>query len=161
IIIPGGLQIGASGQVQRTEHIRTYPELVSEFRQLLDLAGLERRAKNGRIVIGIDELDKIGSTEEAERFLNDLKVVFGVQGCYFVVAVSEDALIDFDRRALGVRTTLDSAFDALVTVRPIGVTEARALLGQRDVWLPEPFLWLCHTISGGLPRDLLRAVISL
>ncbi|MFI6231220.1 NACHT domain-containing protein [Micromonospora echinospora] len=159
--LPGGLEVSSEGSVQRTEHVRTYPELVAQFRTLLDQAALERRPRGNRIVIGIDELDKMSSPAEAERFLNDLKAVFGVSGCYFVVAVSEDALAAFDRRALGVRTTFDSAFDTVVAVTPLSVTEAGRLLELRGVVIPAPFLWLCHTLSGGRPRELLRTVMTL
>ncbi|GLY24738.1 NACHT domain-containing protein [Micromonospora sp. NBRC 101691] len=159
--LPGGLEVSSEGSVQRTEHVRTYPELVAQFRTLLDQAALERRPRGNRIVIGIDELDKMSSPAEAERFLNDLKAVFGVSGCYFVVAVSEDALAAFDRRALGVRTTFDSAFDTVVAVTPLSVAEAGRLLELRGVVIPAPFLWLCHTLSGGRPRELLRTVMTL
>ncbi|WP_189932081.1 NACHT domain-containing protein [Streptomyces sulfonofaciens] len=161
--LPGGLGLQFTGgeQVQHTEHLLSYPELVARFRALLDLVALERRPLGGRVIIGIDELDKVGTAEEAERFLNDLKVVFGIQGCHFLVAVSEDALTAFGRRVLDVRTTFDSAFDRVVTVPPLGLGQARELLELRGVRLPEPFLWLCHALSGGLPRDLLRCVMAL
>ena len=70
-------------------------------------------------------MDKMASVEDAANFLNDLKAVFGVRGVLFLVAVSEDALETFDRRALGVRTAFDTAFDAIVRVDPLDVTEAR------------------------------------
>ncbi len=161
VSLPGGLEFGTSGQLQRTEQVRAYPELIAQFRALLDQVGLERRPLGGRVVIGIDELDKMTSGADAERFLNDLKAIFGVPGCYFLVAVSEDALATFDSRALGVRTAFDSAFDGIVPVRPLTVAEARTLLDRRGIWLPEPFLWLCHMLAGGLPRDILRAVLAL
>lgn len=161
LALPAGLQLADARQVQHTEQVLTYPELVARFRALLDLVALERRPLGGRVVIGIDELDKLGSAEEAERFLNDLKVVFGIQGCHFLVAVSEDALTAFGRHVLDVRTAFDSAFDKVVAVPPLDLAQARSLLELRGVWLPEPYLWLCQVLSGGLPRDLLRAVMSL
>ncbi|MCW6007814.1 NACHT domain-containing protein [Micromonospora sp. CPCC 205371] len=161
ITLPGGFELGASGGVERTEHLRSYPELVADFRELLEQVALERRSVGSRVVIGIDELDKIATADEAERFLNDLKVIFGVPGCYFLVAVSDDALVAFDRRALAVRTTFDSAFDQIVSVPPLDLHEAREMLSLRGVALPEPYLWLCHALSGGLPRDLLRSVLGL
>ncbi|MFI7340096.1 NACHT domain-containing protein [Streptomyces sp. NPDC050085] len=161
LAVPGGLQLAEGAQVQHTEQVLAYPELVARFRSLLDLVALERRPLGGRVVIGIDELDKLGDAQEAERFLNDLKVIFGIRGCHFLVAVSEDALTAFGRSVLDVRTTFDSAFDRVVAVRPLGVDQARALLELRGVWLPEPYLWLCQILSGGLPRDLLRGVMSL
>ncbi|BBC36020.1 hypothetical protein SGFS_073140 [Streptomyces graminofaciens] len=161
LALPAGLQVADAQQVQHTEQVLTYPELVARFRALLDLVALERRPLGGRVVIGIDELDKLGSAEEAERFLNDLKVVFGIRGCHFLVAVSEDALTAFGRHVLDVRTAFDSAFDKVVAVPPLDLAQARTLLELRGVWLPEPYLWLCQVLSGGLPRDLLRAVMSL
>ncbi|NHO85140.1 NACHT domain-containing protein [Micromonospora sp. CMU55-4] len=159
--VPGGLDLSAEGQVQRTEQLRTYPELVALFRDMLYEAALERRRRGQRIIIGVDELDKIGSVEDAERFINDLKSVFGVRGCYFLVAVSEDALAAFDRRALGVRTAFDSAFDLVIEVGPLTVAEAGKLLQLRGLSLPEPYLWLCHVLSAGRPRELLRQVMAL
>ncbi|WP_286254901.1 NACHT domain-containing protein [Streptomyces graminofaciens] len=161
--LPGGLglQLADGQQVQHTQQILTYPELVARFRGFLDQVSLERRALGGRVVIGIDELDKLGSAQETERFLNDLKVVFGIRGCHFLVAVSEDALTAFGRHVLDVRTVFDSAFDRVVALNPLGLPQARELLELRGVRLPEPYLWLCQVLSGGLPRDLLRAVMSL
>jgi hypothetical protein len=159
--IPGGSEVGASGSVQRTEQLRSYPELVADFRDLLEKVAADKRDKGGRVILGIDELDKIDTAADAERFLNDLKVIFGVNNCYFLVAVSEDALSAFDRRALAVRTTFDSAFDTIVAAPPLDVEQARRLLELRGIALPEPFLWLCYLLSGGVPRDLLRTVIGL
>ncbi|MFD0316228.1 NACHT domain-containing protein [Streptomyces flavalbus] len=163
LALPGGLGVQLAGgtQVQHTQQVLTYPELVSRFRALLDQVALERRALGGRVVLGIDELDKLGSAQETERFLNDLKVVFGVRGCHFLVAVSEDALTAFGRHVLDVRTVFDSAFDRVVAVRPLRLDQSRELLRRRGVWLPEPYLALCQVLSGGLPRELLRTVMSL
>jgi hypothetical protein len=161
VTLPGGLEVGASGQLSRTELAPTYPELVGRFRGLLDLVSLERRGFGNRIVIGIDELDKMASPEEAERFINDLKAVFGIRGCHFLVAVSEEVLSTFDRRTMGTRAALDNAFDMIVPVSRLSLAEARSMLELRGVGLPEPFLWLCYALSGGLPRDLLRSVLAL
>ncbi|MCX5261770.1 NACHT domain-containing protein [Streptomyces canus] len=159
--LPAGLQLSDSAQVQHTEQVLTYPELVARFRALLDMIALERRHAGGRVVIGIDELDKLGDAQAAERFLNDLKVVFGIRGCHFLVAVSEDALTAFGRHVVDIRTAFDTAFDQLVAVRPLDLAQARKLLELRGVWLPDPYLWVCQILSGGLPRDLLRTVMSL
>jgi GTPase SAR1 family protein len=159
--LPGGLELSGEGSVQRTEYLRTYPELVAQFRELLGKAAYERRRAERRVVVGVDELDKMASPAEAEKFINDLKVIFGISGCFFVVAVSEEALAAFDRRALGIRTTFDSAFDRIVSVAPLTVEQAGELLKLRGVVLPDPFLWLAHTLAGGRPRELLRTVMTL
>ncbi|WP_207780816.1 hypothetical protein [Caulobacter radicis] len=59
-------------------------------------------------MIGIDELDKLKSSKEAEQFLNGVKSVFNIPGCYFLISVSEHALATFERRGLGFRDAFDS-----------------------------------------------------
>ncbi|MBB4677600.1 hypothetical protein [Crossiella cryophila] len=154
--LAAGLEFSAGRGREHTELVRGYPELVGDLREFLELLG-----QDGKVVIGIDELDKIDTAEDAERFLNDLKSLFGVRGCHFLVSVSEDALAAFDLRALTVRSTFDSAFDEVVAVSRLDLARARQLLAGRALVLPEPFLWLCHSLAGGLPRDLLRAVLNL
>ncbi|MFI6079265.1 NACHT domain-containing protein [Actinoplanes sp. NPDC051343] len=163
--IPAGLDVGGTASLQRTEQARTYPELVNDFKEFLANLALRLRSgadrQDARVVVCVDELDKIANAEEAERFINDLKTVFGIEGCFFLVAVSEDALVSFARRALAVRTTFDSAFDNIIQVQRFRLADTRRLLVQRVLRLPEPFVWLCHCLSGGLPRDLNRIVRQL
>lgn len=153
---PAVAELGGSHALAQAAQAKTLPELVDEFRQFLSLL-----TSRSRVVVCVDELDKIASAAEAERFLNDIKAVFGVENCFFLVAVSEDALASFSRRSLAVRTAFDSAFDTVVTVRRFELAETRRLLVQRVSALPEPFVWLCHAMSGGLPRDLNRTVREL
>jgi hypothetical protein len=155
---PFGAELGGSRAKQQAAQAKTYPELVSDFRKFLDALSLRRRKLGARVVICIDELDKIAGVDEAERFINDLKTIFGIEGCFFLVAVSEDALTSFARRALSVRTTFDSAFDNVIRVGRLSIADTRRLLVHRVLRLPEPFVWLCHALSGGLPRDLNRIV---
>lgn len=110
-----------------------------------------------RVFIGIDELDKIGSADQAEQFLNQIKGVFGIPHVYFMVSVSDDALAAFERRGLPLRNAFDSSFDEIMYVGPLSYDESRRLLYRRVIGLPEPFVALCHCLAGGLARDLIRA----
>lgn len=56
---------------------------------------------------------------------------------------------------------MDSAFDEIIMARPLKIAQSRDVLEQRGVSMPEPYLWLCHILSGGLPRDMIRVVVSL
>ncbi|MFC4048614.1 NACHT domain-containing protein [Actinomadura syzygii] len=159
--LPGGAKAGGQFAVQQTEQSQSLPGMVSDLKELLTLVGTERRADRNKVVIGVDELDKIATAGEAEQFLNDLKVIFGVPGCYFLVTVSEDALAAFGRRTLSVRDTFDSAFDTVVAIPPLRGNEALALLSRRGVPLPAPYVWLCHVMTAGLARDLIRLVRGL
>ncbi|GAA3001527.1 hypothetical protein [Actinokineospora diospyrosa] len=162
---PAWVEMSRANTRQRAAQAKTYPELVADFRLFLGDVGLRLRSgpdgADSRIVICVDELDKIATAVDAERFINDLKTVFGVHGCFFLVAVSEDALASFDRRALAVRTTFDSAFETVIRVDRFTLDFTRRLLVQRVLRLPEPYVWLCHALSGGLPRDLNRTVRQL
>lgn len=48
-----------------------------------------------------------------------------------------------------------------IHVAPFTISESRIWLAQRALGIPEPFVWLCHCLSGGLPRDLGRVAIAL
>jgi hypothetical protein len=134
-----------------------YPEAVAEFRRFLQAVALEVHEGGGSMTIGIDELDKIGTADRAHRFLNELKAVFGIQHCHFLVSVSEDALSEFELRGIPVRTAFDSSFDEIVSVDYLPFKECRELLSRRVIGLAEPFVCFCYCLSGGLPRDLIRA----
>ena len=149
---------------QLAEQPEALPELVARYREYSEDVATWWRSRNngeGRVVIGIDEVDKILDGERAETFLNDIKAVFGVPGCLYLVSLSEDALAVFARRALSVRTAFDSAFDEVVAVTPMTYRNSEQLLIKRVAGLPRPFVALCHVLAGGLPRDLVRAARGL
>ncbi len=131
---------------------QTYPELVGRFREFVGSI-----TERYRVVIGIDELDKLESGVKAEQFLNDIKGIFGIRGCYFLVSVSEDAAASFDRRGLPFRDVFDTCFDSVVTVSYLDYASAKQLLYGRVIGWPMPFIALCYVLSGGLARDLIRA----
>ena len=127
------------------------PEAVELLRELLTAAAFERP-----VVIGIDELDKIGSIEDAQHFLNDIKAIFGVPGCYFLISVSEDAVASFERRGMPLRDAFDSAFDDILRVELFELDGTESLLARRTVGMPMPFMAVSHILSGGLARDTIR-----
>jgi len=67
----------------------TLPEVVDSLRDFLEAVARE----HDRVMIGIDELDKMRTEAAAERFLNDIKGIFGIRNCYFLVSVSEEATL--------------------------------------------------------------------
>lgn len=153
--VAGGGQV--TGNVSRAEQLLSYPEVVEQFRRFARHVARLVDERGDRVCIGVDELDKIGSPEQAERFLNEIKGVFGVPHVYFFVSVSDDALTAFERRGLPLRDTFDSSFDEIVRVSPMPYVESRRLLYRRVIGLTETYVALCHCMAGGLPRDLIRA----
>ncbi|WP_459799770.1 hypothetical protein [Herbidospora sp. RD11066] len=156
-----GIDLMTSRGLSRAEQPFTYPELVGEFRFFARRAAVLADYWDGRLIIGVDELDKIGTAAQAEKFINEIKTVFGIPNAYFFVTVSDDALTAFDRRGLQLRDAFDSAFDEIVRVPPLTYEESRRLLYQRVIGLSEPYVALCHVLSGGLPRELIRAARHL
>jgi hypothetical protein len=134
----------------------TLPDVVSRFR-----AFVERVSQEHKVVIGIDEMDKIGSDQAANAFLNDIKAVFGARECFFLLSVSEDAMSAFERRGLPVRDAFDSALDDVVAVGYLDFGQSMEMLSRRVIGLPRPFHALCHVLGGGLPRDVLRVARGL
>jgi tetratricopeptide (TPR) repeat protein len=155
--MPGGT-FGVKGKVsvRRDDVPLNHPELVDGFRAFLGKAAEVVSRSKGKVLIGIDELDRISGGDEAQRFLNELKAVFNVPSCYFLVSVSEDALADFELSAMGMRTAFDSAFDTIVRVDYLRFHEAKVLLNRRIIDLPEQFAALAYALSGGLARELAR-----
>ncbi|MBA2895099.1 hypothetical protein [Nonomuraea soli] len=85
----------------------------------------------------------------------------GTPPVYFPVSVSDDALMAFERRGLPLRDAFDSSFDEILRVSTLGYTESRRLLYRRIIGLDEPYVALCHVLSGGLACDLLRTARQL
>lgn len=160
LTLPLKAEAGWSRQTQRERRPQTYPELVDALREFL---GAYAQAEGGTpaVIIAIDELDKIESADRAQQFLNEIKGIFGAPGTQFLVAVSEDALASFERRGLPVRDAFDSAFHEIVRVDYLTLTDTANLLSSRVLRLPEPFKWLVHCMSGGLPRDVVRTARAM
>jgi hypothetical protein len=155
----GSLHVSLLGlESSQTESLaqkqQTLPDIIEGFRSFIN--SLKRP-----VLIAIDEIDKIESTEKAEQFLNDIKSIFGIHNCLYVISVSQSAMSRFERRGLPKRDTFDSSFDAIVRVPPFNLNDSKLLLNRRVIFLPVPFRSLCHLISGGLPRDLIRSCRQL
>ena len=150
--LPAGIDFSQNRAVSMAQIQQSQPELVQAFRGLLADVAVEFN----KVVIGIDELDKLRSDEEAQQFLNEIKSVFGVRGAFFLVSVSESAISNFERRGLPFRDAFDSAFDDIRFVDYMSLDDSRRLLSRRVINLPEPFLGLAHVMAGGLPREVIR-----
>ena len=113
-------------------------------------------AAGGAVIVAIDELDKMPSDDAAVEFLNQVKVLFGVRNCSFVVSVSESAWARFEQRGLPFRDAFDSSLDEVISVAVLRPAESRDLLRRRSSSITDLQCLFCHCLSGGVPRDLLR-----
>lgn len=150
--------VATSVGTERAERPVTLPEAARLFHQYCARVAVHY----GRVVIGIDELDKIADVAEVERFLNDLKALFSVRGTYFLISVSDSAMASFESRGLPSRDAFDSSLDDVLRAEEFDLATLRGLAERRVVGgLPDPFLWMCLALTGGSPRDVLRLVRDL
>ncbi|MFM9589308.1 hypothetical protein ACKI1J_11695 [Streptomyces scabiei] len=140
-----------------------YPELVGTFRTLLARIAQQMSARGNRTIITVDELDRLGSAEQALAFLSEIKAIFGVPHVFYIVSVAEDVGAAFVRRGLPHRDSTDSSLDDVVHVPPCTLEESKKIIAKRAPGLapagtpgPTPYVLLAHGLSGGLPRDLIR-----
>jgi hypothetical protein len=160
---PSTLGLTVTRTIAHAERPLTQPEVVDQLRGFLDRAATEliRAGEATGITIAIDELDKFADPAQAHEFVNDIKTVFGVHDCVFLVSVSDDALASFERRGIPIRDALDSAFTTMIAVEPFTLEESQQWLDRQVIGLPKPFSCLCHCLSAGVPRELVRAAGSL
>lgn len=137
----------------------TYPEVVDDFRGFV--GAVARTLDPVRVVIAIDEIDRIGAGEPARRFLNEIKAVFDVPGCYYLMSVSTEAQHDFELAGMGLRSVFDSSFDEVVRVDYLDFQLARGLISRSVDGLPEVFVALAFAFSGGLARQLTRSARAI
>jgi hypothetical protein len=150
--IPVGFDTGTSFGSSLSQKQESLPELVERFRTFVELTTRDY----SRVIIGIDELDKLKTESDARKFVNEIKAIFNTPNCFYLMSVSENAISYFERRGMPFRDEFDSAFDDIRHIDYLGLDGSRRLLGRRVLNLPEVFLALCHVLSGGLPRDLIR-----
>ncbi|WP_150244140.1 hypothetical protein [Nocardiopsis quinghaiensis] len=167
--VTGSVQVARPAQLSgsRTralaEQQMGLPQLVAEYRNFATMTAewwSELHKGRGRLVIGIDEIDKM-SAQEAEQFINQVKALFGTPNCLTLVSVSDDALANFEQRSFSVRDSFDTAFDDIVRVEPLSYEDVRQLLIRRISGIPDSLVALCYVLSGGLPRECLRAARRL
>lgn len=154
--LPVGLEGNLNRAVSMSENQKSLPEIVGGLREFLEAVSTDFQ-----VIIGIDELDKLESDEMAQRFINEIKSVFGLRRCFYLVSVSESAMSNFERRGLPFRDAFDSSFDNIINVDYLTLAAAKRLIARRIIGMSNPFRCLCYCISGGLARDLIRTCRNL
>ncbi|WP_169923756.1 P-loop NTPase fold protein [Propionicimonas paludicola] len=146
-----------SASVKHTERPIGRPELAQHFRRTVEEYATRSGPNGRRVLICVDELDKIEQSSGALQLVNELKDLMHVGGTHFLLSVSEDALRGFSLRGVHVRDAVDSTFDEVFEVRGLTAAESHAVIVQRAPEFPPPLTRFCHAWSLGVPRDLLRA----
>ena len=117
---------------------------------------------NGKVIVVIDELDKVSDSEHVRDILLELKGALFEDGCYYLISISEDAARAFQGRFTEGRDIFESSFDDIVEVDSIGTETAHRMVSRRlatDRSLPEmdgAAIDVLTMFSGGIPREIVR-----
>ena len=135
------------------ERPATLSSLVNDFRALAWEAG----AVAGRVVIAIDELDKMAEPDKVRALLRDIKGIFDVPHVYFLVSVSEEAARSLSLGALTGRDEFNSSFYTVIEVKPGRPDELAELLERRsEARVTREVALVLAALAGGNPREVLR-----
>ena len=121
-----------------------------------------REHYNGKVIVVIDELDKVADSEHVRDILLELKGALFEDGCYYLISISEDAAQAFRGRFTEGRDIFESSFDDIIEVDSIGTETAYRMVNRRlatDRSLPEmdrAAIDVLTMFSGGIPREIVR-----
>ena len=144
-----------SEQRSLSERPTTVPALVFEFRRL---AALIARTTKRPLVIGIDELDKIGDRGAVVTLLQNVRGVLEIPNVHFLVALSEEAAAARQLGSLQVRgrNEFNSSFYTVISLPPLSAGQAVALLGERGISVTTERAQILSLLSAGSVREMIR-----
>ena len=152
----GLLRFTSDTSTTATERDIGRPRLVADFQDFVRMIRDDYGVEPPRIIIAIDELDKLASVDDLIAVINEIKDVLHIEGTHVIVSVSREALSRFLLRGLPYRDVFDSTFDEIIEVPMLGPAEAVDVLKKRAIDFPMSWGLTCYVLSAGLPRDLLR-----
>lgn len=150
------LEAGVNNATTLSQKQMSLPEIIDDYKYFLN-----KISEKYTVIIGIDELDKLSSNENAHNFLNEIKAIFGLENCFYLISVSENAISSFERRGLPFRDVFDSSFDDIIYVDYLNLVAVKNLINRRVIGMPIPFMCFCYCMSAGLARDLIRTCRNL
>lgn len=113
-----------SEELALSERPVTELALVTEFRALAEQLSREEI----KVVVAIDELDKIGSVEDVRKLLRSVKGVLDPAGVVLLVSVSDEAVTHLGLSGLRGRDEISSSFTSMMKVPPLRREELRTLI---------------------------------
>jgi hypothetical protein len=164
-----GLKIGV--KEQQKGRALTLPGLTARYveyiRNVQKVLGKGSRYGSSKLIICIDELDKITDPIQVGNVLREIKGVLYEENCFYLLSISEDAVRAFEGRLVEQRDIFESTFDEIMVLERLDmgtcVTIARhrckkAGYGPEDPDNPivEEALEIAAILSTGVPREFLR-----
>lgn len=109
-----------------------------------------------KIIIAIDELDKVIDTQRLHEMLKSIKAIFEIPGVYYILSISEDALGTYQLRHLQTKNEIDSAFTHIFKLEPFDEKSSLAFFTDPSRNLNPALLPAAIVFGGGVPRDMER-----
>ena len=155
-----------SRRTTRASRPFTVLSLVEEYKQyiqnvqfhLKEALKIDKEEEKVKIVVAIDELDKVLDTERLHAMLKSIKAVFDIKDVYYLLSISEDALGTYRLRHLENKNEIDSAFTHIFSMPPMNAEASLRFNQERRSereW-PEALLPAAIVFGGGVPRDMHR-----
>ena len=140
--------------ISLVEEYRQYlREVVHHLNEALRESGIEGQVK---IIIAIDELDKVLNHQRLNELLKSMKAVFELKNVYYILSISEDALETYRLRHVETKNEIDSAFTHIFSVPPMDATASLDFfVTPKPSWSPL-LLPAAIVFGGGVPRDMHR-----
>ena len=138
------------------------PELTADY---IDFVSNVLRVFPGKLIICIDELDKVTDLDQVRYILREIKGALYVKGTFYILSISNDALRSFEGRLGDQRDIFESTFDDVFVVRPLDLESSMRILSNRlehtlsrdAEQRAEPgVLATIAVFSAGNARDLIR-----
>ena len=154
----GSIVRGRAG-TEKTREPFTLPHLVQMWDDYLsNISGPNSPFE--KVIVFVDELDKIPEVERIGNFLLVLKSLYSPANLFFVISISDDAYEVFQTRRFlhRRRNEFDSSVGHVERLRNMTHNEVYGLLEARILGptLPYPATQLIWMLSEGNPRDAVR-----
>jgi hypothetical protein len=128
---------------------------------------LEKKYGSSKLIICIDELDKITDPEQVGNVLREIKGALYEKDCFYLFSISEDAVRAFEGRLVRQRDIFESTFDEIMFLDKMDLETCVEVARERckgagyglRTSIIQPVheaLEIAAVLSSGVPRELLR-----
>ena len=123
----------------------------------------------GKVIICLDELDKIDDPDDFGNILRSIKGLLGTKNSHFLMTVSEDALARFSTRRRTQRDILESSLEEIFFLGRVNLSVAQSIvLGMRgnknnpdgNCSSNSINILLFWIFGVGIPREIKRNIIT-
>jgi KAP family P-loop domain len=126
----GALSFKSSRGRELVERPTTTSSLVYDFRALAK--HVAEVVAPGRVVVAIDELDKMPDPDAVRTLLRDVKAIFEIPGVHFLVSVSYEAARALKLAGIVDRDEFNSSFYAVLELSPLTSDACADLIATRS-----------------------------